>query len=126
MPKKPFKPGNEFARQGGLAKRGCGEKRWMRPEYWHDLVMKEWPHLEPEQRATIAMKGFAVVMPKVIGPQSVEESVQNAQAAMKMLKMLQDIARDGTHAGISAGGDPVSVGAGRPETQAIEAPAPGL
>ena len=126
MPTKLFKPGNEFARQGGLAKRGCGDKPWLRPEYWHDLVMSEWDGLDSVQRATIAMKGFAVVMPKVIGPQSVEESVQNAQAAMKMLKMLQDVARDGTHVGIGTGGDPAGVEDGRLAAQAPAPPASGL
>ena len=105
---------------------GATGKPWLSPGYWHDLVMKEWDGLDSVQRATIAMKGFAVVMPKVLSPQSVEESVQNAQAAMKMLKMLQDIARDGTHSGAGAGGDPVSVGAGRPPAQIVETTARGV
>jgi hypothetical protein len=96
---------------------GATEKPWLRPQYWHDLILAEWDKLKPGERASIAMKGFATVMPKVLGPQSPEESVSNAQSAFAMLKMLQDVAR-GSNAGVSTSGDQVGVGNGKPPAQA--------
>ena len=95
---------------------GATEKPWLRPGYWHDLIIAEWDKLKPGERASIAMKGFATVMPKVLGPQSPEESVQNAQAALSMLKMLQDVA-SGSNAGTGSASDKVGVEDGRPEAQ---------
>lgn len=86
--------------------RGKGQKErpWLKPDYWHDLIIAEWEHLKAYERASIAMKGFGTTMPKNVGPQSVEESVENAEAAMKMLRMLQEVSRgaNGSTAGPEA------------------------
>jgi hypothetical protein len=104
---------------------GCKDKPWLKPDYWHDLVIAEWDHLKPVERASLAMKGFATAFPKVIGPQTPEESVSNAQAAMNMLKLLQDAA-SGNNSGAGAGGDTVSVDHGRPAAQAQIPPTLGV
>jgi hypothetical protein len=104
---------------------GSKEKPWLKPDYWHDLVIAEWANLKPVERASLAMKGFATAFPKVVGPQTPEESVSNAQAALKMLQMLQDVGR-GSNAGVGAAGDTVSVENGRSSAQASSAPASGV
>src|SRR5580698_2591324 len=100
---------------------GCKDKPWLKPDYWHDLVIAEWAHLKPIEKATLAMKGFATAFPKVVGPQSPEESLANADAALKMLKMLQDVS-SGNNAGVSASGHTPSMENGRPASQ-TETPA---
>ena len=124
MPKILFKKGVS----GNPAGRPVGslEKPWLRPEYWHDLVIKEWAKLEPNERASIAMKGFSTVLPRTIGPQTPEQSAQNAESAFKMLKLLQEISRNGTNSRINSAGTSNSLVNGGPETQASETPTLGL
>lgn len=101
---------------------GSKEKPWLRPEYWHDLVLAEWEHLDSAQRANIAMKGFATAFPKQVGPHTPDESVENANAALKMLKLLQEVSF-GANVRIGAGGDTPRVEDGGPSSQTPSAAA---
>jgi hypothetical protein len=70
---------------------GSVKKPWLTPQYWHDLLMEQWEDLDVKEKAQIAMKGFACVIPKSIGPTSPEESVEASESAFKMLKMLEEV-----------------------------------
>jgi hypothetical protein len=43
------------------------------------------------------MRGFSTVLPRMIGPQTPDESARNADAALKMLKLLQEVSRSGAN-----------------------------
>ena len=62
------------------------------------------------------MKGFATAFPKVLGPATQEESLSNADAAFKMLKMLQEVS-NGNNSGIGAASDPARLEDGRSAPQ---------
>jgi hypothetical protein len=82
--------------------------------------MKEWPKLEPNERAVIAMKGFATAMPRNTGPQTQDDSVRNADAALKMLQLLQEVSRNGNNTGTGERRIEAGVDERRSETQIIE------
>jgi len=100
---------------------GSKTREYLQPKYWHDLIMAEWKKLKPSGRAAIAMRGFMTVMPKNLGPQTSDDSVQYAESAYKMLKLLQEVSRNGSNNGNVSGGDPIGLEHRRPSPQVIEA-----
>lgn len=69
---------------------GMKDKKWSSLDYWFGLVEKEWDKLKPERRATIAIDAWKALLARKQMPMTPEESVSNADAAMKLLKVLED------------------------------------
>lgn len=89
--------------------RGSVDKVWASLDYWYGLVINEWPHLEPFQRATIAVSAWKALIGRDRTPLTPMESVKNAEAAMNALKLLEEAAKNVVDRGRSAGRDPVGV-----------------
>jgi hypothetical protein len=58
------------------------------------LVQTEWEHLEPKDRAHIAIDAWKALLSRKLVPLTPEESVQNAATAMNLLKVLENAARN--------------------------------
>ena len=100
---------------------GTKDKPFLKPEYWHNLIMEQWEELSAKDRATIAMKGFACLIARTMGPQTPEESVEASEAAFKVLKMMEDASRS-----VGGRGHTISVEDGPPGVQTEGPAAPGI
>lgn len=112
-----FKTGNP----GGPGRpKGSPDKKWASLDYWFQLVESEWSEIKPETRVKVAIEAWKALLARkqVATP---EDSVNNTEATMKMLKMLQDMS-NGNNTRVGASSDSFSMDNGRPAPQ-IEGPA---
>ena len=99
--------------------KGSKDKSHLRAITWLEKVEIEWPGLKPYERATIASRIGCALLPREISHLNPEESVQNVESTLKLLKMLQEVARNGgNNTGTVSRGDSVGVVNGGLETQA--------
>jgi hypothetical protein len=106
--------------------KGSKDKKWASLDHWFGLVQDEWTKLEPKDRAHIAIDAWKALLARNKVPLTPQESVQNAEAAMKLLKLMQEVSRNGSYSGIIAGSTTPSLDNGGSESQASEASAPSV
>lgn len=106
-------------------KPGTKDKKWASLDYWFGLVQHEWKNLEPKDRAHIAIEAWKALLNRKI-PMTPEESVKNADAAMQMLKILEEASRNATNTSASPGSYTNGMANGKVSIQTETPPASGV
>ena len=89
-----FQPG-QSGNPAGRPK-GAKDRKWTQAQYWFERLENEYEKITPALRARLCLEMLKVVIGKTKeAPDSPEESKQNAEEALKILKELEAQSQSG-------------------------------